>query len=104
MTAILKEGAGGKYLIQHSASSGKTNSIAWAAHLLADLHDEQDRKLFDTVPLVSDRTVLDSQLQDAIFEFRRMTGVVTTIKNEGGAKSAQLAEALSGDKKIVVST
>jgi len=102
--AIRQEGAGGKYLIQHSAGSGKTNSIAWTAHFLADLHDDQDRKLFDTVLVVSDRNVLDAQLQDAIFDFQRTTGVVTTIKNEGGAKSAQLAEALSGNKKIVVCT
>jgi type I restriction enzyme R subunit len=104
VAAIRQEGAGGKYLIQHSAGSGKTNSIAWTAHFLADLHDAQDQKLFDTVLVVSDRTVLDSQLQDAIFDFQRTTGVVATIKSEGGAKSAQLAEALSGNKKIVVCT
>jgi type I restriction enzyme R subunit len=104
IAAIRQEGAGGKYLIQHSAGSGKTNSIAWTAHFLADLHDDQDRKLFDTVLVVSDRNVLDAQLQDAIFDFQRTTGVVTTIKNEGSAKSAQLAEALSGNKKIVVCT
>ena len=102
--AVRLEGAGGKYLIQHSAGSGKTNSIAWTAHFLADLHDDRDRKLFDTVLVVSDRNVLDAQLQDAIFDFQRTTGVVVTIKNEGGAKSAQLAEALSGNKKIVVCT
>jgi type I restriction enzyme R subunit len=104
VAAIRKERAGGKYLIQHSAGSGKTNSIAWTAHFLADLHDDEDRKLFDTVLVVSDRTVLDSQLQDAVFDFQRTTGVVATIKNEGGAKSAKLAEALSGNKKIVVCT
>jgi type I restriction enzyme, R subunit len=104
IAAIRAEGAGGKYLIQHSAGSGKTNSIAWTAHFLSDLHDAQDRKLFDTVLVVSDRTVLDAQLQDAIFDFQRTTGVVATIKSEGGAKSGQLAEALSGNKKIVVCT
>lgn len=102
--AILAEGAGGKYLIQHSAGSGKTNSIAWSAHFLADLHDNQDRKVFDTVLVVSDRNVIDTQLQEAIFNFERTTGVVATIKNEGGAKSGQLAEALAGGKKIVVCT
>ncbi|GLK79087.1 type I restriction endonuclease subunit R [Methylopila turkensis] len=102
--AVRAEGPGGKYLIQHSAGSGKTNSIAWAAHFLADLHDEADRKLFSTVIVVSDRNVIDSQLQDALFGFERTTGVVATIRSEGGAKSGQLAEALAQGKKIIVCT
>lgn len=102
--AVLSDGAGGKYLIQHSAGSGKTNSIAWSAHFLADLHDDQHRKVFDTVLVVSDRNVIDTQLQEAIFNFERTTGVVATIKNESGAKSGQLAEALAGGKKIIVCT
>jgi type I restriction enzyme, R subunit len=102
--AVLAEGAGQKYLIQHSAGSGKTNSIAWTAHFLADLHDAQNNKVFNTVLVVSDRTVLDTQLQEAIFDFERTAGVVATIKGEGGSKSAELAEALSGSKKIVVCT
>ena len=89
---------------QHSAGSGKTNSIAWSAHFLADLHDANHQKLFDTILVVSDRNVLDSQLQEAIFDFQRTSGVVATITNEAGAKSTQLAEALSGNKKIVVCT
>ncbi|RUV33928.1 type I restriction endonuclease [Mesorhizobium sp. M7A.F.Ca.MR.148.00.0.0] len=102
--AVLADGAGGKYLIQHSAGSGKTNSIAWSAHFLADLHDEQHRKMFDTVLVVSDRNVIDTQLQEAIFGFERTTGVVAVIRNDNGAKSGQLAEALAGSKKIVVCT
>jgi type I restriction enzyme, R subunit len=102
--AVLAEGAGGKFLIQHSAGSGKTNSIAWTAHFLADLHDDQHKKLFDSVLVVSDRNVIDSQLQEAIFGFERTTGVVATITNESGAKSDQLAEALAGGKKIIVCT
>lgn len=102
--AVLDEGPGGKYLIQHSAGSGKTNSIAWTAHLLADLHDERDEKIFSSVVVVSDRNVIDTQLQEAIFAFERTTGVVATITNEAGAKSGQLAEALAGGKKIVVCT
>jgi type I restriction enzyme R subunit len=102
--AILEEGPGHKYLIQHSAGSGKTNSIAWSAHFLADLHDADNNKVFDTVLVVSDRTVIDGQLRDAIFGFERTTGVVASIKGEGSSKSAELAEALSGDKKIVVCT
>ena len=102
--AVLAEGPGGKYLVQHSAGSGKTNSIAWNAHFLADLHDAQGQKLFDTVLVVSDRTVIDSQLQEAIFDFERTSGVVATIKGTEGSKSGELAEALSGAKKIVVCT
>ena len=69
-----EEGAGGKYLIQHSAGSGKTNSIAWTAHFLADLHDAKDEKLFSTVIVVSDRNVIDGQLQDALAAFERTQG------------------------------
>jgi type I restriction enzyme R subunit len=104
LSTVLAEGAGGKYLIQHSAGSGKTNSIAWSAHFLADLHDAEHRKLFDTVLVVSDRNVLDAQLQEAIFDFERTSGVVATITGEGASKSAELAVALSGGKKIVVCT
>ena len=102
--AVLEDGPGQRYLIQHSAGSGKTNSIAWSAHFLADLHDANHEKMFDSVIVVSDRNVIDSQLQEAIFGFERTTGVVATIKGEGGSKSTELAEALSGDKKIVVCT
>jgi type I restriction enzyme, R subunit len=103
-SAVLKDGAGGRYLVQHSAGSGKTNSIAWSAHFLADLHDADTKKLFDTVLVVSDRTVIDSQLREAIFDFERTTGVVATITGDSGSKSAELAEALSGTKKVVVCT
>jgi type I restriction enzyme R subunit len=101
---VLADGPGGKYLIQHSAGSGKTNSIAWTAHFLADLHDDQNRKLFDTVLVVSDRTVLDKQLREAIESFERTIGVVAVITGDGGAKSGELAAALSAGKKIVVCT
>jgi type I restriction enzyme, R subunit len=102
--AVLAEGPGHKYLVQHSAGSGKTNSIAWSAHFLADLHDAANEKLFSTVIVVSDRNVIDSQLQEALSEFERTKGVVTTIKSEGASKSGQLAEALAGGKKIIVCT
>ncbi len=104
IAAALKDGPGQKYLIQHSAGSGKTNSIAWTAHFLADLHDAEHRKLFDSVLVVSDRNVLDAQLQEAIFDFERTAGVVATIKGESRSKSEELATALSGGKKIVVCT
>ena len=102
--AVLSDGPGSKYLIQHSAGSGKTNSIAWTAHFLAELHNAQAKKVFDVVLVVSDRNVIDGQLQDALFDFQRTTGVVATIKNTDGSKSTALAEALSGNKKIVVCT
>ena len=102
--AVLAEGTGGKYLVQHSAGSGKTNSIAWTAHFLAELHDAEHKKVFDTVLVVSDRTVIDSQLREALFDFQRTTGVVATISGESSSKSGELAAALSGTKKIVVCT
>jgi type I restriction enzyme R subunit len=102
--AVLEDGPGTKYLIQHSAGSGKTKTIAWTAHFFADLHDANHKKVFDTVLVVSDRTVIDGQLQDALFDFERTTGVVAKVTGEGGSKSGELAEALSGDKKIVVCT
>ncbi|MEZ5305068.1 MAG: type I restriction endonuclease, partial [Verrucomicrobiales bacterium] len=102
--AVRRDGPGAKYLVQHSAGSGKTNSIAWTAHFFAELHDAENRKLFDSVLVVSDRNVIDTQLQEAIFGFECKTGVVATIKGGSGSKSAELAEALSGDKKIVVCT
>jgi type I restriction enzyme R subunit len=71
---------------------------------LLTLHDAQQKKLFDSVLVVSDRTVLDSQLQEAIFDFQRTTGVVASIKGEAQSKSGELAEALSGNKKIIVCT
>lgn len=101
---VLAQGSGQRYLIQHSAGSGKTNSIAWTAHFLADLHDDNHHKLFDSVLVVSDRTVLDAQLQEAIFDFERTTGVVATITKEHGSKSAQLGQALKDGKKIIVCT
>jgi len=102
--AVRKDGPGTKYLVQHSAGSGKTNSIAWTAHFLAELHDAQHKKMFDTVLVVSDRNVIDAQLQEALFDFERQVGVVATIKGESGSKSGELAAALGGAKKIVVCT
>ena len=102
--AVLADGPGSKYLIQHSAGSGKTKTIAWTAHFFADLHDADRKKVFDTVLVVSDRTVIDGQLQDALFDFERTTGVVAKVTGESASKSGELAGALSGDKKIVVCT
>lgn len=103
--AARTEGAGNRYLVQHSAGSGKTNSISWLAHRLSQLHDDENQRVFDTVVVVSDRTVLDKQLQDAIAQFEKQAGVVQSITKDGGeSKSKQLAAALTGGKNIVIVT
>ncbi|MBP1301441.1 type I restriction endonuclease subunit R [Curtobacterium sp. 1310] len=103
--AARAEGAGKRYLVQHSAGSGKTNSISWLAHRLSQLHDDQNQRVFDTVVVVTDRTVLDKQLQDAIAQFEKQAGVVQSITKDGGeSKSKQLAAALTGAKNIVIVT
>ena len=104
VAAVTKDGPGNKYLVQHSAGSGKTNSIAWTAHFLADLHDANDQKIFATAIVISDRTVLDDQLREALMSFERTLGVVAVITGDGASKSKELAEALSAGKKIVVCT
>lgn len=98
------EGAGQRYLIQHSAGSGKTNSIAWVAHQLSTLHLEDGSKAFDSVIVVTDRTVLDRQLQDAITQIDAKSGVVAAITSKDGAKSKQLEQALKAAKPIIVVT
>lgn len=109
-STVRDEGPGHNYLIQHSAGSGKTNSIAWTAHGLAILHDENDEKVFDSVIVVTDRTVLDDQLQAAIKQIEGVDGTVATINideaRKAGAtsKSALLAEELLSGKLIVIVT
>ena len=98
------EGPGHRYLIQHSAGSGKTNSIAWTAHQLSTLHNDNGSKVFDSVIVVTDRTVLDSQLQDAIKQIDTKTGVVVGIDSSSGSKSAALAAALTSGSQIIVVT
>ena len=93
-------GSGRNYLIQHSAGSGKSNSIAWLAHRLASLHDERDEKVFHSVIVVTDRRVLDQQLQDTIYQFEHKTGVVEKIDEDAG----QLALALSRGTPVVITT
>lgn len=98
------EGPGHRYLIQHSAGSGKSNSIAWTAHQLANLYADNGTKLFSSVIVITDRTVLDSQLQDTIYQFEHAEGVVRKITDAGGSKSAQLADALASQTPIIVVT
>jgi len=95
-----KRGAGANYLVQHSAGSGKSNSIAWLAHRLMSLHDKNDDKVFDSVVVVTDRVVLDQQLQDTIYQFEQTQGVVEKID----ANSEQLANALKRAAPIIVTT
>ena len=94
------EGAGNNYLVMHSAGSGKSNSIAWLAHRLASLHDAKDQKIFDSVVVVTDRRVLDQQLQNTIYQFEHRSGVVQKIDED----STQLAEALKSGVPIIITT
>ena len=73
------DGPGRNYLIQHSAGSGKTNSISWLSHRLASLHDADDRKIYNCVVVITDRRVLDQQLQDAVYQIEHAQGVVKAI-------------------------
>lgn len=102
--AARTEGSGKTYLVQHSAGSGKSNTIAWTAHHLASLHDANDTKVFDSVIVITDRTVLDQQLQDTIYQFEHKAGVVERITDEDGAKSEKLAAALLARKPIIIVT
>lgn len=104
--AAVEKGTGNKYLIQHSAGSGKSNSIAWTAHQLSTLYDANGEKQFHSVIVVTDRTVLDDQLQDTIYQFEHADGVVGRINNkEGdGSKSEKLAAALENSQPIIIVT
>ncbi len=100
------EGPGHKYLIQHSAGSGKSNSIAWTAHQLSSLYTAKGEKQFHSVIVVTDRTVLDDQLQETIYQFEHTDGVVGRINREEGegSKSEKLAAALEGAQPIIIVT
>ncbi|MFW6248881.1 MAG: type I restriction endonuclease subunit R, partial [Bacteroidota bacterium] len=95
-----KAGSGKNYLVQHSAGSGKSNSIAWLAYRLSSLHDNKDVKKFDSVVVVTDRRVLDQQLQNTIYQFEHKTGVVQKIDKD----SNQLAYALNSGSHIIITT
>lgn len=93
-------GAGKNYLIQHSAGSGKSNTIAWLTHQLSSLHDVDDKKIFNSVIVVTDRVVLDRQLQATISQFEHKDGVVQKIEQN----SKQLALAIASDVPIIITT
>ena len=94
------EGPGHSYLVQHSAGSGKSNTIAWLAHRLMSLHGTDDKPVFDKVVVITDRVILDRQLQETIYQFEHATGVVARIDQD----SAQLAAALAGEQSRIVIT
>jgi type I restriction enzyme R subunit len=95
-----EHGAGEQYLVEHSAGSGKSNTIAWTAHRLATLHNDYDEKVFDKVIVITDRLVLDRQLQETIYQFEHARGVVEKIDKDSG----QLADALSGERAMIIIT
>ncbi|MHB8310173.1 type I restriction endonuclease subunit R [Metallibacterium sp.] len=100
VTSAAMEGVGHNYLIEHSAGSGKSNTIAWLAHRLSSLHNARDERLFDSVVVITDRVVLDRQLQDTIYQFDHRQGVVQKIDED----SRQLAEALETGVPIIITT
>jgi type I restriction enzyme R subunit len=109
VAAISAEGPGSRYLVQHSAGSGKSYTIAWTAHRLARLHTAENDKLFDAVLVVSDRKVVDRQLQAAVRQIDNTADLVTVIdeaevRRAGGVKSRALAAALTGKSLIVIVT
>ncbi len=94
------ERVGHNYLVEHSAGSGKSNTIGWLAHRLASLHDATNQRVFDSVIVVTDRVVLDQQLQDTIYQFEHKRGVVQKIDE----RSRQLAEALENAVPVLITT
>lgn len=94
------KGAGQNYLIQHSAGSGKSNSIAWLAYQLANLYNDKDTRVFDSVIVITDRRVLDQQLQDTIYQFDHVAGVVQKVDRN----ASQLAKALAEGTNIIITT
>ncbi len=98
---VRANGTGKNYLVQHSAGSGKSNSIAWTAYRLASLFAD-DAPLFDSVVVVTDRRVLDSQLQETISGFDHAIGSVVTIGKD--KTSADLRDAINGGARLIVST
>jgi len=98
--AARREGVGHNYLVEHSAGSGKSNTIGWLTHRLASLHDAANQRVFDSVIVVTDRVVLDQQLQDTIYQFEHKRGVVQRIDES----SRQLAEALENAVPVIITT
>ncbi len=100
IAATQEEGVGSNYLIEHSAGSGKSNTIAWLTHRLVSLHNTENQRIFETVIVISDRRILDRQLQDTIYQFEHRQGVIQKIDKD----SKQLAEALENAVPIIITT
>lgn len=100
VAAARSEGVGHNYLVEHSAGSGKSNTIGWLTHRLASLHTEKNERVFDSVIVVTDRLVLDQQLQETIYQFEHKRGVVQKIEEN----SRQLAEALENGVPVIITT
>ena len=98
---VKKNGSGKSYLIQHSAGSGKSNSIAWLAHRLTGLHDYEDNKIFQSVIIVTDRRVLDSQLQSTVYQFDHVEGVVKKADKNSQGMHKNLEKIIAESKQIV---
>ena len=99
---VRENGSTQNYLIQHSAGSGKTNSIAWLAHRLTSLHDTDNKIIFDNVVIITDRVVVDRQLQKAIMGMEHKAGLIRVMDDK--CNSADLAIALNGNTKIIATT
>lgn len=99
---VVDNGTSQNYLIQHSAGSGKTNSIAWLAHRLASLHDENNKIVFDNIIICTDRVVVDRQLQKAIMGIEHKDGMIRVMDDK--CVSQDLAIALEGNTKIIATT
>ena len=97
---VKEHGSGHNYLVQHSAGSGKSNSIAWLAHRLTGLHNADDEKIFQSVIIVTDRRVLDSQLQDTVYQFDHVDGVVVKVDKN----AQQLKQAIENGAGIIITT
>lgn len=97
---VIDKNVGQNYLIQHSAGSGKTNSISWLSHRLAKLHDGDNEAIFNSVIVITDRRVLDKQLQDAVYQLEHKAGMVERIYKD----SSQLANAIIGETRIIITT
>lgn len=104
VAAAKAEGPGNRYLVEHSAGSGKSNTIMWLAHRLANLHDDADTKVFNTTFIVTDRTNLDDQLAETVKQFENTPGLIARIDGVKASKSEQLLAALEARSPIIIVT
>ena len=106
---VRAKGAGHRYLIQHSAGSGKSNSIGWLTHQLIDCEREgqgaaSGKKVFDTIIVITDRTILDQQIRDTIKQFAQVSSTIGAVTGQGDSKTGQLRDFLAGGKRVIIAT